>query len=58
MVITKEVLDELPKGCREPDGFYGRDGLVEQLSKVIIERMMAAAVTKPCFVEVTIWFFS
>jgi len=46
MAITKEVLDELMKGCQGPDDFYGPDGLVKQLSKALIERMMEAKLTE------------
>jgi transposase-like protein len=46
MAITKEALDELLKGCRGPDDFYGPDGLVKQLSKALIERMMEAELTE------------
>jgi len=46
MAITKEVLDELLKGCQGPDDFYGPDGLVKQLSKALIERMMEAELTE------------
>ena len=45
MAITKEVLDELLKDCHGPDEFYGPDGLVKQLSKALIERMMQAELT-------------
>ena len=46
MAITKEVLDELLKDCNGPDQFYGPDGLVKQLSKALIERMMQAEMTE------------
>jgi transposase-like protein len=46
MAITKEVLDELLKDCHGPDEFYGPDGLVKQLSKALIERMMQAELTE------------
>jgi len=46
MAITKEVLDELLKGCKGADDFYGPDGLVKQLSKALIERMMEAELTE------------
>ena len=46
MAITKEVLDELLEGCRGPDDFYGPNGLVKQLSKALIERMMEAELTE------------
>jgi len=45
MAITKEILDELLKDCNSPDEFYGPDGLVKQLSKALIERMMEAELT-------------
>ena len=40
MVIRKELLDELLKDYHEPDGFYGPDGIIKQLSKALIERAM------------------
>ena len=46
MAITKEVLDELMKGYKGPDDFYGPDGLVKQLSKALIERAMQAELTE------------
>ena len=45
MAITKEALDELLKNCNGPDEFYGPNGLVKQLSKALIERMMQAELT-------------
>ena len=45
MAITKELLDELLKSCKGPDDFYGPDGLIMQLSKALIERMMHAELT-------------
>jgi len=45
MAITKEILNELLKDCKCPDEFYGPDGLVKQLSKALIERMMQAELT-------------
>jgi hypothetical protein len=46
MAITKEVLDELLKGCKRPDDFYGHDDLVKQSNKAFIERMMQAELTE------------
>jgi len=46
MAITKEILDELLKDCKNPDEFYGPDGLIKQLSKALIERMMQAELTE------------
>ena len=45
MAITKEILDELLKEYKGPDDFYGPDGLIKQLSKALIERMMQAELT-------------
>ena len=46
MAITKEVLDELLKGYKGPDDFYGPNGLIKQLSKALIERAMQAELTE------------
>ena len=46
MTITKEALDELLKGRKGPDDFYGPGGLVEQLSKALIERTTQAELTE------------
>jgi transposase-like protein len=46
MAITKEVLDELLKEYKGPDDFYGPDGLIKQLSKALIERVMQAELTE------------
>jgi transposase-like protein len=46
MAITKEVLDELLKECKGPDDFYGPEGLVKQLNKALIERMLQADLTE------------
>ena len=46
MAITKEVLDELLKEYKGPDDFYGPDGIMKQLSKALIERMMQTELTE------------
>jgi putative transposase len=46
MAITREVLDELLKDCHGADDFFGPGGLVKQLSKALIERMMQAELTE------------
>jgi transposase-like protein len=43
MAIRKEILDELLKDYHGPDDMYGPDGLVKQLSKALIERVMQAS---------------
>src|SRR5215469_15341504 len=46
MAITKAVLDELLREYKGPDDFYGPDGIMKQLSKALIERMMEAELTE------------
>jgi len=46
MAFRKELLDELLKDYKGPDDFYGPDGIVKQLSKALIERMMQAELTE------------
>jgi transposase-like protein len=46
MAIRKELLDELLKEYKGPDDFYGPDGIMKQLSKALIERMMEAELTE------------
>jgi transposase-like protein len=46
MAIRKEILDELLKDYRGPDDFYGPDGIIKQLSKALIERVMQAELTE------------
>jgi transposase-like protein len=45
MVFSKEVLDEIMAGYRGPDDFYGPDGIMKQLTKALIERVMEAELT-------------
>jgi transposase-like protein len=42
MATTKGVLDELLKGYRGPDDFYGPGGPVKQLGKALAERATQA----------------
>jgi transposase-like protein len=46
MAFRKEVLDELLKDYHGPDDFYGPEGIMKQLSKALIERMMEAELTE------------
>jgi transposase-like protein len=46
MAIRKEILDELLKEYKGPDDFYGPDGIVKQLSKALIERIMQTELTE------------
>ena len=46
MAIRKEILDELIKDCKNPEQFYGPNGLMKQLTKAVVERMMEAELTE------------
>lgn len=46
MAIIKEVLDELLKEYRGPDEHNSPDGLLKQLTKVLIERSIEAELTE------------
>jgi transposase-like protein len=46
MGIRKELLDELLKDYKGPDDFYGPAGIMKQLSKALIERMMETELTE------------
>ena len=52
MAITKEILDELLKDYQKPEDLLGQSGLLQQLSKALIERVnlpksASAAVHRP-----------
>ena len=40
MAITKELLDELLKDYQKPEDLLGQSGLLQQLSKALIERVL------------------
>jgi transposase-like protein len=46
MAITQEVLDEILKDYHGPESFYGPEGLMKQLTKALVERMMEAELTE------------
>jgi putative transposase len=46
MAIRKEVLDELLQGYQGPEDLTGKDGLLKQLTKALIERAMGAELTE------------
>jgi transposase-like protein len=46
IAIRKELLDELLKDCKSPEQFYGPEGLMKQLTKAVVERMMEAELTE------------
>lgn len=45
MTISKELLDELPKGCERPEDLLGNDGLMKKLKVRLMERMLGAELT-------------
>ena len=42
MTITKELLDELLKGCERPEDLLGDAGLMKELKIKLMERMLGA----------------
>src|ERR1051325_5803794 len=45
MAITKEILDELLKDYQQPEDLLGESGLLQQLSKALIERVLEGELT-------------
>ena len=45
MTISKELLDELPKGCERPEDLLGEAGLMKELKIKLMERMLGAELT-------------
>lgn len=45
MTISKELLDELLKGCERPEDLLGSDGLRKELKIKLMERMLGAELT-------------
>jgi len=45
MSINKELIDKLLEGYQKPEDVIGRDGLLKQLTKAIVERAMQAELT-------------
>jgi hypothetical protein len=37
MAFSKEVPDEILKDYHRPDDFYGREGIMKQLTKALVE---------------------
>lgn len=38
MAITPQIVDELLKGCESSADLLGQDGLLQQLTKALVER--------------------
>ena len=45
MTISKELLDELSKGCERPEDLLGNDGLMKELKIKLTERMLGTGLT-------------
>src|SRR5258708_5034866 len=45
MPISPELLDELLKAYHSPDDRFGQNGLLQQLTKAVVERAMQAEMT-------------
>ena len=45
MSITPELLDELLKDYKSPDDMFGDDGLLQQLTKAVVERALQGELT-------------
>ncbi|MBA3766367.1 MAG: IS256 family transposase [Acidobacteria bacterium] len=45
MPITPELLDELLKDYKSPDDMFGNDGLLQQLTKAVVERALQGEMT-------------
>lgn len=41
MEIRKEILDELIKDYKNPEDLLGEEGLLKQLTKALLERVLA-----------------
>jgi putative transposase len=46
MAIETELIDKLLKDCRRPEQIVGEDGLLKQLTKAILERVLEAEMTE------------
>jgi len=46
MATTDELLDALMKDYKKPEDLIGENGLLKQLTKQLLERAMAAELTK------------
>ena len=50
--IPPEILDQLLEGCEKPSDLLGRDGLLDQLKKAVMERALGAELTEHLGYEV------
>lgn len=45
MPLTPELLDELLKDYKSPEDMFGHDGLLQQLTKAVVERALQGEMT-------------
>ena len=45
MATPKELLDELLKDCKTPEDLLGKNGVLKQLAKDLMERLLEAEMT-------------
>lgn len=45
MPITPELLDQLLKDYKSPEEMFGHDGLLQQLTKAVVERALQGEMT-------------
>ena len=43
MTITPQLVDELLQDCQNSDDLLGQDGLIQQLTKALVERALRKA---------------
>ncbi|MFL6212932.1 MAG: transposase, partial [Blastocatellia bacterium] len=55
MPITPELLDELLKDYSKPDDLLGQDGLLQQLTKALVERALNGELTHHLGYEKHAW---
>lgn len=48
MPFTPDLLDQLLKDYKTPDDLLGHDGLLQQLTKALVERALEGELTHPC----------
>jgi len=47
MALRKGLLEELIKDCKTPEDLLGKHGLLKELSKGLVERMLQGELTHP-----------
>lgn len=45
--VRSELLDELLKDYQKPDDLLGQDGMLQQLTKALVERALDGELTSP-----------